>query len=252
MFFKILMLSILFANVTFGFNYIYSNENNLITFSDSLKINSYYLVTAKDGSYCEGILTGQDLIKIIIKNSRGKELNIFRSHIDIIQDNIGNTVYQSAESLEEERESQQEIVKQKDTTQSCDIYLTNNTILKDVMITDETDSNFKVIKKDVTREFNIADINRITFINHGFAKGLIYGELASVVVWGVFGLINGGSPEFRPETGFLVGFILGIPTGLIAGVISEFVTKDDEYNFGNLSANVKAKRLKYLIQKYKE
>ncbi len=141
----------------------------------------------------------------------------------------------------------------KDTTDECNIDLENSILMKDVKIIDAGDSSFTITKSQVDKTFPISNISSVKFIRHGFAKGMLYGILASTVVWGIIGLASTHNSEGWNVGGFgfVIGFVLGIPTGLITGLITEFATNDEIYNFGNINALVKAKRLKYIMHEHK-
>lgn len=137
-----------------------------------------------------------------------------------------------------------------DTTDECDINLDNSILLKDVKIIDAGDSLFTITKLNVDRKFEISQIKNIKFINHGFAKGLIYGVLASTAFWGILGTATSNAWG-KSGVWFLIGFVLGIPTGIITGIITEFATQDDIYDFGNVNPAAKLSRLKYIMHEHK-
>ena len=136
-----------------------------------------------------------------------------------------------------------------DSTELCNIYLTSNNLLKDVRITDSGDSLFTITKSDVSKSFEIAQLNRVEIIQHGFWNGFFYGGIASVGICGLLGLTAGHGSE--AGYGFIFGFILAAPAGLIVGLISEFAAKNVVYDFNGLNPSIKSKRLKYIRQKHK-
>jgi hypothetical protein len=170
-----------------------------------------------------------------------KNLHLFNKPKDeSFLSKTGSTLTSSAKNL-----TFSDLSIHQDSTDECDINLDNAIFLKDVRIIDAGDSLFTITKKEIDREFEISQLKSIKFINHGFSKGLIYGVLGSTVFWGVLGLANRGGPVW-----FLIGFAIGLPTGLITGAITEFATQDDLYEFGNTDTSIKAKRLKYIMQKH--
>src|SRR5437667_3190395 len=63
-----------------------------------------------------------------------------------------------------------------DTTDECDIYLTNSSLLKNVRIAGMKDSEIVIMKDSVRRVINAADIKKIVFrAGAGFWKGALIG-----------------------------------------------------------------------------
>jgi hypothetical protein len=135
-----------------------------------------------------------------------------------------------------------------DTTEECNITLTEGFLLKNVRVLDPSDSSLTITKSMIDKSYPISHLDKIAFENHGFWKGFSYGLLGSVVLCGTVGLltINGDAKL----AGFLIGFAMGIPTGMITGMISEFSSKNDVYDFRNINPDTKIKRLQYIIRKH--
>lgn len=141
----------------------------------------------------------------------------------------------------------------RDSTEECNINLTNGSLLKEVRMIDSNDSTFTVLKRGIDKIFPIPQLHKITFIRHGFWKGVGYGVVGSIAFWSLYGLISPNHGEWHIDfsTGFLIGLVLGIPMGLISGMISEFATNDEVYNFGNINPSAKCIWLKNIISEHK-
>ena len=141
-------------------------------------------------------------------------------------------------------------------TENCDIYLLDSKLMKDVTIVGISDSLFYINKEGFnTRSFGINGLKKVTFKNHAFWPGALYGFAGTVALMGVLGLVTyrkGGHPDYGPFAGFFIGAVFGIPVGVISGVIAEFAAEDDVYTFPGNNFNAKQKRLKYILQKHKK
>jgi len=141
------------------------------------------------------------------------------------------------------------------STEKCDIYLSGSRRVTEVSLGKLLDTTVNIYKDGFSKSINISEIKRVTFKNHAFWTGAAVGFAASVVFWGVYGLMlnHHGHPDFfGGGGGFLVGLVLGVPIGLVSGMVAEFVTADDTYNFKGNNTNAKTKRLKYIMQKHRK
>lgn len=141
-----------------------------------------------------------------------------------------------------------------DTTEKCDIYMDNKSVLTDVKLIIDTDSTLKTVKDNRTKIIGIAGIRKIVFKPSApFWKGYLYGSLAGFVI-GFTPLAfskGGGHPDISGfGAGLIFGLVLSIPSGLIGGVVGVLVSSDDVYLFDNGVYPAKIKRIKYAMGKH--
>jgi hypothetical protein len=146
-------------------------------------------------------------------------------------------------------------VETRSVTENCDIYLSGSYRVTEVSLGKLIDTTVNIYKEGYSRSFNVSEIKRITFKNHGFWAGTAYGFAGTVLALGLYGLVashGGGDTEYGPMVGFVFGAMLGIPVGLVTGIITEFVIQDDVYNFKGYNPTAKIKRLKYIMNKHRK
>ncbi len=141
-----------------------------------------------------------------------------------------------------------------DTTDECDIYMNDKSILAGVELVKDTDSTLKIIKNDRSKIINIAGIRKIVFKTPApFGRGYLIGSGIGFLI-GFFPLAlskGGGHPDisgFGP--GVIFGLICSVPAGLIGGVIGVLSASDDVYLFENGIYPVKIKRIIYAMEKH--
>ncbi len=141
-----------------------------------------------------------------------------------------------------------------DTTEECDIYMDNKSVLKDVKLIIDSDSTLKTVKENKTKIIGIAGIRKIVFKPSApFWKGYLYGSLTGFVIGftPVAFSKGGGHPDFSGVgVGVIFGLVLSIPSGLIGGVIGVLAATDDVYLFDNGIYPAKIKRIKYAMGKH--
>lgn len=256
MFFKIFLFSVFLSNISFGLIRSIEPDKSILTLTDSLNINSKYIITGFDGSHIEGILTSQDSVKIDVKDKNGKILNVLRNQINKIQDKNGNIVYQAVEIIVEEGiTSNDGILRGIDSTDECTIILNSGNSLKDVRIIGSNDSAFTITKSHFNKTFKISGINSIEFAKHNFWKGFLYGSLVTIATTLTLSAILAKSVHGEGELGLAIlfygGLLISVPVGIITGAISEFFSNDISYKFKTINSSVKSKRLKYIRGKHK-
>lgn len=137
-----------------------------------------------------------------------------------------------------------------DTSDECDVYLKNRSLLKEVRMVSVNDSNLLVIKDSVRRVLNTTDVMKIVFRGGaGFVKGAIFGMGLSLGVWGTIGATTSGSNGFG--VGLAVGLIYGLPAVLVGGFVGVLADRDDVYYLMHMKNTNKIKRIKYIISKHK-
>jgi len=137
-----------------------------------------------------------------------------------------------------------------DTTDECDIYLKNRSLLKDVKMVSITDTNLLVVKDSVQRVVNSKEVMKIVFkAGGGFWRGALFGMGLSLAVWGTIGATSGFSEGFG--YGILVGLVFGVPVALVGGLVGAFADKDDVYYLVHMQNENKSKRIKYIMGKHK-
>jgi hypothetical protein len=141
-----------------------------------------------------------------------------------------------------------------DTTDRCDIYFHDRSVMIDVMMVIDTDSTLKVIKGDRTKVIGIAGVRKIVFKTSApFGKGYLFGSAIGFFI-GFIPLAfseGGGHPDisgFGP--GILFGLLCSIPAGLIGGVVGVITASDDVYVFDNGIYPAKIKRIHHAMSKH--
>lgn len=141
-----------------------------------------------------------------------------------------------------------------DTTDKCDIYLHDRSVMKDVLLIIDTDSTLKVIKENRTKIISIAGIRKIVFkVSAPFGKGYLFGSAIGFFI-GFIPLAfseGGGHPDFSGVgTGILFGLLCSIPAGLVGGVVGVLTAADDVYLFDNGIYPAKIKRIHHAMSKH--
>src|SRR4030095_15802793 len=86
-------------------------------------------------------------------------------------------------------------------TVNCDVYLSGSRKLAGVSLGKLMDTTVNIYKEGFSRSFNVGEIKRVTFKNHGFWIGAAGGFAGSVIILGILGLTTysgGGHPDFGP------------------------------------------------------
>jgi hypothetical protein len=208
---------------------------------DSLEVGKSYRIYLYGGFETEGKIISIDSIHIRFKSNS----NIY----NIPKDQIKSFERADLEIIDVTTDLAKP---SEDTTETCDVYLRNRTMLKDVELMLLNDSIIIVFKKKVKKEIRINDINAIKFKSSGFWSGFGYGVVINVAVWTLAGLIFPSEGEIRINAGvgFIFGLITAIPAGLIGGLIGAISASDVTYTFKGLNSSVKSKRVKYIIKKH--
>jgi hypothetical protein len=141
-----------------------------------------------------------------------------------------------------------------DTTEECDIYMNDKSVLVDVKLITVGDSTIKTVKDKRSKNINIAGIRKIVFKTSApFGKGYLYGSAVGFGI-GFFTLaFHDRSGEWHiggVEQGLVFGLICSIPAGLIGGVIGVLTAADDVYLFDNGVYPAKIKRMKFAMEKH--
>lgn len=141
-----------------------------------------------------------------------------------------------------------------DTTDKCDIYLHDRSVMKDVLLIIDTDSTLKVIKENRTKIISIAGIRKIVFkVSAPFGKGYLFGSAIGFFI-GFIPLAfseGGGHPDFSGVgPGILFGLLCSIPAGLVGGVVGVLTAADDVYLFDNGIYPAKIKRIHHAMSKH--
>ena len=141
-----------------------------------------------------------------------------------------------------------------DTTEKCDIYMNDKSVMIDVELLIDTDSTLKVIKEDRTKVINIAGIRKIVFKTSApFGKGYLFGSAIGFFIGFIpFAFSEGGGhPDFSGiGPGILVGLLCSIPAGLVGGVVGVLTASDDVYIFDNGIYPAKIKRIHHAMSKH--
>lgn len=141
-----------------------------------------------------------------------------------------------------------------DTTDKCDIYLHDRSVMKDVLLIIDTDSTLKVIEENRTKLISIAGIRKIVFkVSAPFGKGYLFGSAIGFFI-GFIPLAfseGGGHPDFSGVgPGILFGLLCSIPAGLVGGVVGVLTAADDVYLFDNGIYPAKIKRIHHAMSKH--
>ncbi|GEM_PF-1945790 len=141
-----------------------------------------------------------------------------------------------------------------DTTDECDLYMSDRSVMKDVLLIVDSDSTIVVVKEKRSKIVNIAGIRKIVFkASAPFGKGYLAGSVVGFFI-GFIPLAlsrGGGHPDFGGfGAGVLLGLVCSIPTGLIGGVIGVLTAYDDTYLFENGIYPAKIKRIHHAMNKH--
>lgn len=141
-----------------------------------------------------------------------------------------------------------------DTTDKCDVYMNDKSVMIDVELLIDTDSTLKVIKENRTKVIGIAGIRKIVFKTSApFGKGYLFGSAIGFFI-GFIPLAfseGGGHPDFSGiGPGILFGLLCSIPAGLIGGVVGVITASDDVYVFDNGTYPAKIKRIHHAMSKH--
>lgn len=141
-----------------------------------------------------------------------------------------------------------------DTTDRCDIYFNDRSVMIDVMMIIDTDSTLKVIKENREKIIGIEGIRKIVFKSSApFGKGYLFGSAIGFFI-GFIPLAfseGGGHPDFSGiGPGILFGLLCSIPAGLIGGVVGVITASDDVYIFDNGIYPSKIKRIHHAMSKH--
>lgn len=129
----------------------------------------------------------------------------------------------------------------------CDVLIKGSVPFKNVQIIEQGDSTFKVYKDGVNKEIAYENLVRIKFKKGGFWTGAAIGGLG---VFGVFAITGAAYGKDGLGWGVLIGSVLAIPAALVGGLIGEFAAQDEIIDFKGLNNNIKAKRLRLIMQKH--
>ncbi|NOS84121.1 MAG: hypothetical protein HOP31_03175 [Ignavibacteria bacterium] len=141
-----------------------------------------------------------------------------------------------------------------DTTDKCDVYLQDKSVMRDILLVIDTDSTLKIIKENRTKVIGIAGIRKIVFKTSApFGKGYLFGSAIGFFIGFIplAFIADGGHPDisgFGP--GILFGLLCSIPAGLIGGVVGVITASDDVYVFDNGIYPAKIKRIHHAMSKH--
>ena len=219
---------------------------------DTLRVGRYCKVVLYNGYEAEGTITerGSDTIRfktdVILLAIPVKDIKFVMNPEFELSDleEVDSSDYRNIPVVEPKI----------DTTDECDIYITDRSVMKDVLLIVDTDSTIKVVKENRTKIVNIAGIRKIVFkASAPFGKGYLAGSVVGFFI-GFIPLAlskGGGHPDFSGfGPGVLLGLVCSIPTGLIGGVIGVLTAYDDTYLFDNGIYPQKMKRIKYAMSKH--
>lgn len=139
------------------------------------------------------------------------------------------------------------------TSDECDLYLGNKTVLSDVELRYLNDSTVLTKKDDKPMHVDISEIRKIVFKPAApFGKGFLIGAGIGFLAGFLPSLFIEPHPgEWGgPGIGLIVGLILVLPSGVIGGVVGILTSSDDTYLFDKGITKAKINRLKYIIKKH--
>lgn len=141
-----------------------------------------------------------------------------------------------------------------DTTDECDIYMNDKSVLAGVELVKDTDTSIMFIKNKRSKVINISGIRKIVFKPSApFGNGYLVGSVAGFFLGFSTLAFRKPSGEYHIGgigQGILFGLICSIPAGLIGGVIGVLSASDDVYLFENGIYSVKIKRIFYAMEKH--
>lgn len=220
--------------------------------SDSLREGRYCKVVLYNGYQAEGTIVqrGNDTIEF---KTDIVELSIPVSDIKFVMNpEIEVSDLEEVDTIDYKKIP---VVEPKiDTTNECDIYMTDRSVMKDVLLIVDSDSTIKVVKENRSKIVNIAGIRKIVFkASAPFGNGYLAGSVVGFFI-GFIPLAfskGGGHPDFSGiGPGVILGLICSIPTGLIGGVIGVLTAYDDTYLFENGIYPAKIKRIRHAMSKH--
>jgi hypothetical protein len=132
-------------------------------------------------------------------------------------------------------------------SEKCDVLVKGSVPLKDVQIVEAGDSTFTAYKEGVSKVIAYENLVRIKFRNNGFWTGAVIGGAG---VFGIFAITGALYGKEAAGWGVMLGALFSLPAGLVGGLIGEFAAQDEVVDFKGLNNNLKAKRLKLLMQKH--
>lgn len=137
-----------------------------------------------------------------------------------------------------------------DTSDECDLYLDDKTVLNDVMIIAENDSTFRIVKDKRSKPVDVAGIRKIVFKSRTpFGTGYLIGSAIGFAVsfLTIYILAQGSGEVYQ----YIVYCSLGsIPFGIVGGVFGEIFSKDDVSIFNKGIYPAKLKKIRFLIDKH--
>lgn len=141
-----------------------------------------------------------------------------------------------------------------DTSEECDLFLDDRTIINDAELIYLNDSTLKVIEPGRRQEIEISKVRKIVFKPTApFGKGFLIGAgIGFAAGFFSFAFVEPHGEQWGgPGVGLIFGLLLSVPTGLIGGVVGVITSSEDIYLFDRGLTVSKSKRLKYIIEKHR-
>lgn len=138
-----------------------------------------------------------------------------------------------------------------DTSDECNLTLTNGTLVKDAYLIEGNDSIFTFVKSGIGKNLPVSNIHKIVFEKHNFWTGVLVGALGSVCFWEILSIVHSNDVKNSLIWGIWLGILCAPPAGLICGLVAEFGSKDEIYNFSTINPSSRALRLKKIITDHK-
>lgn len=236
---KIIFLAALFMML--------SNCINLYAQSDSLKLGRDCKVVLYNGFQVEGKIINRASDTITLQTEITKLFIPVKEIRFVLNPDIELSELEETEEIKKDEFIEAEKI---DTTDKCDLYLNNKTMMSGVLLVKDTDSTIKVIKDNRTKIQNISGIRKIAFKTTApFGKGYLIGSLVGAgVSFVTILLLSLGSAEVYQ---YIVYSALGsIPFGVIGGLLGEIFARDDIYLFDSGNYPAKLKRIHYAMSKH--
>ncbi len=220
--------------------------------SDSLGLGRNCKVVLYNGFQCEGRIVNRTSDTITLQTDI---TNLFIPVKDIkfvMNPEIEVSDIEENDTLNYSREVIDEV--KLDTTDKCDVYLHDKSVMNDVLLVIDTDSTLKVIKENRTKIIGIAGIRKIVFkVSAPFGKGYLFGSAIGFFI-GFIPLAfseGGGHPDFSGVgPGILFGLLCSIPAGLIGGIVGVITASDEVFIFDNGIYPSKIKRIHHAMSKH--
>ena len=155
------------------------------------------------------------------------------------------------ESLSDEINSVIEI----DTSDECDLYLDDRTVMNDVELVYLNDSTLQTIKQGIPKSVKVSGVRKIVFKPIApFARGYIIGAgIGFAAAFFSLAFVEPHGEQWGgPGVGLVFGFLLSVPSGLLGGVIGVLSSSEDIYLFESGITAAKSKRLKYIIEEHRK